>query len=321
MKFFKKYTINILLIILIYLLLALVSNYSFFISFTFTADQQQFITTWHHYMSSGLGAAPNVFRFLSFWIPCLLSYILNVPIYLAYQIQYFIFTFLIFVFFHFYLMKWFNQKFCFLSVVLLASFLSAGNIPSLFQPSDTLNLLLFLIGVWLIRSKKEIWLFPLIFVATFNRETSIFIIIFYFIINVKSQKINSFLIKIFGYSLIWAISLLITRLSIFSYRTYDFLQLIYNLKRIYYLPATYPLTNLFVFTLLLLVIMGFVIFNKNKINSLFLRRSLWFIPIFLIIHLFFARLNEPRLFLPLMIVIIPLILIKLFPEELKSESI
>lgn len=135
MSFLNK-TAIVFLVIYLSLSWILTSNY------LFTHDKyviNGYWETWHEEIKSGtkgLDGDSNQFRLLSFWMAEGTSKVFNYPeIYLAYQINRFLITFLLLLIFHSFLLKWFDHKESFLGVLILAAITPVTYLP-LLQESD-----------------------------------------------------------------------------------------------------------------------------------------------------------------------------------------
>jgi hypothetical protein len=217
----------------------------------------------------------------------------------AYITQRLVATFLLFVFFHLFLLTWFSSELALAGTAILAALHPLSYLNYYFQPDSPLNILFLTIGAWLIVQHRSMpWLLALTLIGSFNRETFGMIVALYLAchgLNRKSLKHASWLL------LTWAAVLLILR-AMFGFRPS--------------FPADEaPLANMHYlhWPLVLFSLMWLIPFIHYKRLPPFLRRGLvLFVPPLVMANFAFGEVQETRLFLDLAIVLIPATLYGLF---------
>ncbi|MFH0804801.1 MAG: hypothetical protein V1916_01240, partial [Patescibacteria group bacterium] len=165
---------------------------------------------WHERIRAGTIGDSNQFRLLSFWMAEGIGRAFVQPPFAAYLMLRFFCTFITFSLFHLFLLKWFRHQTALLSVLLLAAFTPLTYLPFL-QEADVVLLPLFLVGLWLIR---EHWLLPfavLLAVATFAKETAIFLIPFYLLYRWDRTRWLRTVLETVGLLAVWAAAFYVTR--------------------------------------------------------------------------------------------------------------
>lgn len=265
--------------------------------------------TWHEEISSGakgIDGDSNQFRLVSYWMAEGTINLFDQSIFSAYLINRFVVTFIIFCIFHLFLLKWFDHKGSFLGVIILAAITPITYMP-LLQESDVFLQLFFLIGLWLIRENKWIWLIPLLFLSTFAKETIIFLLPFYLILNWSKEKKLFLFLKSIVLVLSWGVAFYITRNLFFeSGENSPLWQLPHNIDGfINIFNYSSPFTNMFLLFIPLFGMMWVLSFWNLKKKPHFFRSAALFILIFMIIHFLMGWPEETRILLPLAFLIIP----------------
>jgi len=267
---------------------------------------------WHENMMDLKSVAPNAYRVLPAFAAEATHRLLGVSAPFAYGINGCIFIFMAACVFHVFLKKWFSTE-----VTLVGTLFMFAALPLTYgliaQPSDTFSLFIWALGLLLIRDKKDVWLIPVILVGTLNRETTLFLVLAYFLFRWDEAPKG----RLIGYSAAYFVSWLAVyeglRLWI-GPRDYgtDYWQYGHNIDQWYYSLA-FPALLFGVFWVMALMDWA----KKPK----FLTRSALIIPPFIFIHFFIANLMEARLFDVLFLIIVPLALFSLFKGTyLKAES-
>jgi hypothetical protein len=266
---------------------------------------------WHESMINFRSGAPNAYRVLPAFAAEATHRILGISAPYAYGINGCIFIFLAMCVFHFFLKKWFSTEITLVGIlfVFAALPLTYGLIA---QPSDTFSLFIWAVGLMLIRDRKDIWLIPVILIGTLNRETTVFLILAYFLFRLDEDAKG----RLIGYSAVYFLCWLAVyeglRLWIGPRDYYtDYWQYGHNIGQWYYSLA-FPALLFGVFWLLALM--------DWKSKPKFLTRSALIIPPFIVLHLFMANLMESRLFDVLFLIIVPLALFSLFKEKYLDKT-
>jgi len=124
----------------------------------------------HNEVIAGEAAYPHQFRPLVPWF-CELAHRAGVPVRLAYFTQRLACLFLTVLILHVYLRRFVREELCFAGGVILLAVTPFAVIGQGFQPTDPLNLLLFVTAYWLLAERKDGWLYLLVAVGMLNRET------------------------------------------------------------------------------------------------------------------------------------------------------
>jgi len=257
-------------------------------------------------MSGGVEGDSNQFRLMSFWLAEGTSKIFDQSIPSAYLIDRFIFTFLMFCLFHLFLLKWFKHKGAFLGTTILAAITPITYLPFI-QESDYILQFLFLIGLFLIREKKYAWLALLVFVATFAKETIVFLIPFYFFVNWAKQKKFNNIVQTISLFFIWGGAFYITRNLFYEGGENSPLwQLPYNIIALKEYFVNYsPFMNIALSYIPLFGIFWVLSFWDLKIKPHFFKAAALFIVVFMILHFLMGWPEETRIILPLAFLVIP----------------
>lgn len=303
----SKETKIIIVFIVIYFFFAwiLTSNYLF--------THEKYVAngyweTWHEEIYSGakgLEGDSNQFRLLSFWLAEGTSKVFDQPIYSAYLINHFIVTFMILCIFHLFLLKWFDHKGSFGGVLILAAITPVTYLP-LLQEADIYLQLFFLIGLWMVRDNKWLWLIPLIFMATFAKETIIFLVIFYLILNWPRDNKFHLALKAMAMMVGWGIAFYMTRYLFFDGGNSVLWQLPHNIDGLLNIFNHHsPFTNIF---LLFIPLFGFfwvLSFWDLKKKPDYFRAAVPFLIIYMVLHFILGWPEETRIILPLAFLVIP----------------
>ncbi len=263
--------------------------------------------TWHEQIKigeRGMVGDSNQFRLASFWLAEGTSRVFGVPVYAAYLTDRFIFTFLMFCVFYLFLLKWFDHRGAFLGTTILAAITPITYLPFI-QESDYILQFLFLIGLWIIRDGKWIGLFILIFIATFAKETIVFIIPFYFLYNWNNKNKLKIIIKSVIMVLIWAGAYYITRYLFFDGDNSSIWQLPHNIEAIKSYFKFMPFLNITLSWIPLFGVMWVLAFWDIKKKPRYLATTAPFIIIFMILHFIMGWPEETRIILPLAFLVIP----------------
>jgi len=262
----------------------------------------------------GISLAPNIYRVLIPFLTFLLKKAVPALSWLnSASIWNFIFVLSAFPLFHKYLEKWFERKTCFLITVILIYLL-----PVSFgydYPSDFFELMVFITGYMLIRDRKDSFLYLLIFLASFDRPTSIFLAIAYFISNVERKNFLNISVKSFTYFICWLIPVigLIVARGVRPYRC----NIIMVAKEIEGIGSSLLLRShtffdflFFLFPLLFI----YAIFKQEK-ECRFLRRNIMTVAIIFLVGSIIGSIHEVRIFYPILPILVPLAFYPLFGNQ------
>ena len=174
------------------------------------------------------------------------------------------------------------------------------------QESDPVSLLVFVLAFWALARERDAYLFPLVLVGTLNRETTAMIPAVYALARWGAAPLRRIISRTIGLAVSWA-------------AVYGTLLWAYG-PRQYYCDVIMVWQNLgsWVPTVCLLLLFGemwVLPFLGLRRGPTILRRALWLLPPYVVLHCVVARVVEVRLFLPFAPVIIPLSWWMLFPGE------
>ena len=284
------------------------------------------LPSWHADMIGGSAPAPNQYRPLTPWLAHLLMLLLPaggamaeyvhklyaVPrevagIVATYAVLRSISTALVLIFFDRYLRTWFAPPAAAAGSLCLAAILPFTYLHVV-QESDAINLLVFVLAFWALAEEKDLLLIPLVLLGALNRETVALIPALYFAARLGRRPLAEVLWKTAAILAAWAAVYLPLVYLVYGRRDYycDVLMLSANLSS--WVPTAQVL--LLFGPMWVLAVMG------AKRGPLLLRRALWLLPPYLILHYVVALVFEVRLFLPYAPVIIPLTWCLLFPQAL-----
>lgn len=259
---------------------------------------------------------PMVYRILVPYTVYFFHRILHISLDFTYALFRFLFYFLSFVLFHIYLKKWFDNKLAMIGTLSVIASLPLTLTNWYCIPTDIPELIIFILGAMWIRDNKYKNLFLLIPIATLNRETSIALVLLYFLNGIGREKRYILIRRTTVYFLLWLIPY-ITLISIFGFKTWPpFANLIHNCKGLLHIFTTPNPYNHYYFFIYLCGFYWILAFRDFRRKDPFLKRSV----IVMLLHFFYVffragAINEVRIFIPFYVFVIPLGLFSLFKEE------
>ena len=225
-----------------------------------------------------------------------------------YALQRVIAVFLLFIFFHLFLRKWFSPEMAFAGTLLLASLHLYTYRSYYYQPDSPLNILFLTIALYLFtRGEYKGWLYTLTIFGSLNRETFGLIVplhLAYFGFKKETLKHTA------GLFLTWLTVQVLLR-GMFGIRPPfpDVRTITDNLRESSW--------AIFLFSLMWLIPLIYF----KRLPLFFRRAILLFAPPLILANFLFGKVEETRLFLDLAIVIIPSTLIALCGAETdKAEN-
>ncbi|UCD55382.1 MAG: hypothetical protein JSV93_00875 [Candidatus Omnitrophota bacterium] len=242
----------------------------------------------------------------------------RIPLAHIYAFFRFLFFFLAFCLFHIYLKKWFDDKLAMIGTLsVIASLpLTLTNWYSI--PTDIPELITFILGAMWIRDNRYKLLFLLIPLATLNKETTIALVLIYFLYGIGRERPLVLIKRTAIYSLLWAIPY-ISLIYIFGYKYGDyskFCTLQHNwtgLAQMFKTPNPY---NHYYFLIYLCGFYWILAFRNFRRKDIFLKRSMPVVILFFLYVFFWqAAINEVRVFISFYVFVIPLGLFSLFKEK------
>ena len=171
-----------------------------------------------------------------------------------------------------------------------------------------------------IRDKKYALLYFLIPIATFNKETTIALVLLYFLCGFGNEKAHMLLRRTAVYFLLWLIPYAVLLHTfgpkVFPSIFHTFWHNVGGLLQVIKTPNPY---NHFYFLLYLYGFYWVLAFREFRKKDMFLRKSvivvaLYFIYVFSVV----GAINEVRVFVPFCVYIIPLGLFSLFKEPVQQ---
>jgi len=207
-----------------------------------------------------------------------------------------------------YLMVWFSRMESLLGVLLLSLFimagLSIGAGPWPSETTDILNILAFALSLQLCLAGRFLWLLLVLAIGTLNRETT-WLVLPLVAAVARSRRLIWFL----GATAAVAVPYILLRLMIESpnpvWWTTDSLA-----KNIPFLSAASTTDAIFSNVRMVLLLGPFLLLGAFRFreNPGFLKLTAWIIPPYIVVHYLFGRVTEIRLWVPLLLVLIPLAL-------------
>ncbi len=274
--------------------------------FQVPVNPDSYLDTWHDKMLAGQAAAPNQYRALTPWLVQYLVQPLHLTstIYGAYAVLRGLLVALTLWCFDRYLRTWFSRPAAAAGALCLAALIPFTYF-AVIQESDPLNLLVIVLGFLAIARKRDLWLFPLMLVGTLNRETTLLLPAEYFLARWKEEPSGRVISRTALLTACWAVVFTGLHLA-YGHRANYTEQIMWDSN----LATAMPTLRAFVFLGVLWVLPWFA----PKDTPPLLRRTLWLVPPFVALHYIVAVVQEVRLFLPLLPILLPLSWWVLFPE-------
>jgi hypothetical protein len=278
---------------------------------------------WHDNIIHARADYPDQYRPLTYWIAEIVyrvrlsfpwtqadtAYQTGVQFELAHLFVRFVFLLCALFLLHLFLRKWFSSPASAAGVIFIIAVLPLTVFRCSICVTDPLNLLVFVIGYWLIRDNKSAWLPAVVFVGMLNRETAGLLLLVHVFVNIgrpwhewiptaiaitASAAAAYFGLRVFyGHREPWAGS------TMMDYLRVNFLEW-----------HTWQMIGRFVGAWVL------VAFKLLRSKPLFLRRCLWMFPFFFAGHAISGYIREVRYWLPLMPILLALALWSVWgPEE------
>lgn len=221
----------------------------------------------------------------------------------------FIFTYFSMVLLFRYLRKWFSFSVSALGVTFFLSVLPVTYMDYTSQSHDFPNLFFTILALMLIRDRREFWLILLIPVAMLNRESFIIVLWVWFCYNYDKLGFKMLFLEFVLFSIV-AIATYLGLVNYFGARPgyVEALQINTNLD-IKMIAQWLPRLLCFAGPLIVLSFLNF------KSKPVFMRRSIVYLIIFMVVNFVFGIYRETRLFLPIIPVILPMGLAAIFPAH------
>jgi hypothetical protein len=269
------------------------------------------LPAWHAEMVAGSAPAPNQYRPLTPWLAELLLRILpGLSVQSAYQLLRAVTTGIALFLFDRYLRVWFTPAAAAAGALCLAALLPFSYLYVV-QESDPINLLFFVLAFWALARERDLLLIPVVLIGALNREATAMIPAAYMLARSGQRPAAEVAVRTAAIGGAWA-------------AVYGGLLWIYG-PREYYCQVVMLGTNLSSWApsarvLLLFGVMWALAVVGARRGPLLLRRIVWLVPPYLVLHYVVALVLEVRLFLPLAPVIIPLSWWMLFPQSIVAAA-
>ncbi len=255
----------------------------------------------HNLAIRGKVRPPLRYRPLSFWITEMACRATGAPYLYTDLYLRLLFLFLSALALDGYLRKWLGRTPAALGVVVFFALMPAVYWRGYHKLYDFTNLLVFVVGYWLIRERKDGWLVPLLAVGMLNRETAVMLVAVYFFVRWGELPLRKLLLRTVLLGLLCAGIYVGLRVA-YGYQGwfhwYELLENPFDLQ-----------TYLYLF--LFLNAFWVLAFLDWRSKPRFLRRAMLMVPIFFAIHFVVGYVREVRLFLPLLPLFLPLGLLSL----------
>lgn len=263
------------------------------------------LPSWHLEMVTGAAPAPNQYRPLMPWLAeGVLRLFPGVGLTTAYLLLRAVFTGLALCAFDRFMRTWFSPAAAAAGALCLAAVLPFTYFRVV-QESDSLNLLVFVLAFWALARERDNLLVPLVALGTLNRETTALIPAIYLLSRWGARPAREVAGRTVAVGAAWIAVYGALRLG-YGGRDYycDVVMLWRNIAS--WVPTAH--------VVLLFGAMWVLAIVGARRAPVLLRRSLWLLPPYLILHYVVAMVHEVRLFLPFAPVVIPLSWLVLFPE-------
>lgn len=260
----------------------------------------------HQQVVGGTAAYPHQFRPLVPWL-CEAAHRCGVPLKVAYVGQRAACWYLALLVLHQFLRAWLAEPACLIGGLSLAAVLPFSMIGTGFQPTDPLNLLLFVAAGELLRCRRDGWLVLLVAIGMLNRETIGLVALLAAMVRLDERRDRSYLLCVGG--LVAVTMLVYAGLHGWYGPRESFTDLITPAVNV---PANLTRAGSFRAVLVFGALWPLAL-TGLRAQPAFLRRGVVLVPVFLVVHLCVGLLGETRYFLPLAPTILALALRRLFP--------
>ncbi|MBN1822803.1 MAG: hypothetical protein JW803_00630 [Endomicrobiales bacterium] len=302
----NRLSLNVILVLYAAVSFSLVIVHDWFIDSRLAGVEEAL----HEQVMTGNAPAPIQYRVLVYYLADLIHNA-GVSIKEAHLAVRYVFTFLAALGFHYLLSMFFVPVASIMGVLYLLAVLPLTYIRYYMQPMDIPNLFFFVAGCALIVKRKDIFLYPLIFVAMLNRETAILLVFVYAFMRFDELPLKDYLLRT---AVLFAV----------GFGTYVLLRQVYDIKHyyadLYYLGFNVSDVRTYMYAAALFGPLAYFAFTGLSSKPKFLRRALLFIPFFVIIHFTMTIMVEPRLWLPVLAVVVASGLWSMLPKDMLLEG-
>jgi len=267
-------------------------------------------------------------RLLQFLVPEFFHRTFSLTIGSSYALARLLSIFMALVVFHFFLRKWFSQAESFAGVLILSGSMAITFLVFDLQESAPLLMLLFILGLWALREKKDL-LFGLLLIlgGGLTNETMLVMATGYFFYRVNSFKASNIIRTGFTTLLIALPAFLVQGGIRYINRHQP------HLVGSYHLPDNLagiwdeirdPIGTLFhgmyIYPFLIFSVLWIYAAIGYRRSPHFLKSMFWLIPLFVAGNMITGIITESRQMIPLGFILIPMSLFLIFPKEAQQTT-
>jgi hypothetical protein len=261
-------------------------------------------------------------RLLQFLPAEFLRSVFSLSIETSYALARLVFVFLAFVAFHYFLRKWFSPVESFAGVLILSGSMVVSFLIDDLQESAPLLMLLFVLALWAIREKKDLWFAILLLIGGgLTNETMLVMPIGYFLYRLPSHQWRDLFKTGLRTGLLALPAFAAQGLIRYITRANPYLdsglRLPDNLQRLWgelSHPGYALFHGTFIYPLLIFSVFWVLAILGYSKSPLFFRKVFWIAPFFIAGNLITGIISESRQMIPLGFIIIPMTLFLLIPE-------
>lgn len=298
-----RWILYIILIAVVYISV----SYSFYLAIAAPLKDTRMMI--HQKVIEGTAPKPIQYRILTYYIVEGVHRLTGMAVWRLDLVLRFIFTTLSCIYLFMFMRRWFDFAASAIGALIIPGLLPVTYIDYIHQPGDMPNLFFTILALIAISRRKEAWLLLLIPVAMLNRESFILVLWAWVFFNYDRLPFKLLLTE---FALLGVIALAVY----FALPYYYGPRL--NSTETIQLKNNFDPDMMYKWVTRLLAFSGPLFIAsmiKFKSKPIFLRRSLGFVLIFLVVNFLFAKYQETRLFLPILPVMIPLGLAVIFPAH------
>ena len=262
-------------------------------------------------------------RLFQFLIPEFLHQMFSLSIVSSYALARLLFVFMAFLVFHLFLRKWFNQAASIAGVLILSGSMAITFLVGDLQESAPLLMLLFVLGLWAIREKRDVLFGVLLLLGGgLTNETMLVLGAGYFFYRLPSARARDIFRTGFRTALVALPALLTQSVIRYINRNQP------HLGGAYHLPENllgiwdemqHPVETLFqgkyIYPFLIFSIFWIYAVLGYPKSPRFLRSVFWLVPLFLTANMITGGISESRQMIPLAFILIPMSLFFIFPNS------
>jgi len=267
-------------------------------------------------------------RLFQFLIPEFIHRVFSLSIVSSYAFARLLFVFMAFIAFHFFLRKWFSTAESFAGVLILSGSLAITFLVTDLQESAPLLMLLFILGLWALREKKDlIFCILLILGGGLTNETMLVMAAGYFFYRIPSLKLSDIIKTGYKTCLIALPAFLIQGGIRYINLNQPHLGGAYhlpdNLNGIWNEIHNPPLAvfyGVYLYPFLIFSIFWICAALGYSKSPRFLKSVFWLVPLFIAAHMVTGIIYESRQMIPLGYILIPMSMFFFFPKEISQTN-